>query len=109
MVSTMSLVDQEQNRFRRAWINFMSDIKEKKVSANHGATINMDSTHSNTSNKEADHWLNMIKYQGGRVMQGGTDLILTPVSWLTTITNNWYTNLSNFVYLYAKFFFLLLV
>ncbi|CAF5047354.1 unnamed protein product, partial [Rotaria socialis] len=34
-------------------------------------------------------WLNMVKNQTGRVMQGGTDLILTPVNWLTNLTNNW--------------------
>ncbi|CAF2889398.1 unnamed protein product [Rotaria sp. Silwood2] len=85
----MPLVDQQQTRFRRALINIFSDTNEKKVSANHGGTINMDSTHSNTSIKEADHWLSMIKNQGGHIMQGGTDLVLTPISWLTTITNNW--------------------
>ncbi|CAF4731144.1 unnamed protein product, partial [Rotaria socialis] len=38
----------------------------------------------------SDRWLNMVKNQTGRVMQGGTDLILTPVNWLTNLTNNWY-------------------
>ncbi|CAF5014576.1 unnamed protein product, partial [Rotaria socialis] len=80
---------QQQHRFRRAWINFFSDETKTEVSAKGGSSINSSGNNGDLNEKGSDRWLNMVKNQTGRVMQGGTDLILTPVNWLTNLTNNW--------------------
>ncbi|CAF3452504.1 unnamed protein product, partial [Rotaria sp. Silwood2] len=54
-----------------------------------GSSINSSGNNGDLNQKGSDRWLNMVKNQTGRVMQGGTDLILTPVNWLTNLTNNW--------------------
>ncbi|CAF1497458.1 unnamed protein product [Adineta steineri] len=93
IIQTISIVDQQQqqqHRFRRAWINFFSDETKTEVSAKGGSSINSSGNNGDLNQKGSDRWLNMVKNQTGRVMQGGTDLILTPVNWLTNLTNNWY-------------------
>ncbi|CAF1551109.1 unnamed protein product [Adineta ricciae] len=92
IIQTISIVDQQQqqqHRFRRAWINFFSDETKTEVSAKGGSSINSSGNNGDLNQKGSDRWLNMVKNQTGRVMQGGTDLILTPVNWLTNLTNNW--------------------
>lgn len=86
---TMSTFHQQNLRFRRDFFNFFSDVYKPVLEANHGSSINIGSSQNNMTFKDTDHWLSMVKNQSGRIMQGGTDLALAPVNWLTNVTNNW--------------------
>lgn len=90
MIITISSLDQQQHRFRRAFINFFSDVQQPQLTAKHGSSITIGSIQNNMTVKDTDPWLGMVKNQSSRIMQGGTDLVLTPVNWLTNVTNNWY-------------------
>jgi len=86
------MVDQQQqHRFRRGVINFFSDVNEPEIIADRGSSINLGGNTGDPNEKNTrDPWLHMVKHQTGRVVQGGTDLVLTPINWLTNLTNNWY-------------------
>ena len=91
-ILTIPMVDQQQqHRFRRGVINFLSDVNEPEIIADHGSSINLGGNTGDPNGKNTrDPWLHMVKHQTGRVVQGGTDLVLTPINWLTNLTNNWY-------------------
>lgn len=91
------MVDQQQqHRFRRGVINFLSDVNEPEIIADHGSSINLGGNTGDPNGKNTrDPWLHMVKHQTGRVVQGGTDLVLTPINWLTNLTNNWYLKEKN--------------
>ena len=104
------MVDQQQqHRFRRGVINFLSDVNEPEIIADHGSSINLGGNTGYPNEKNTrDPWLHMVKHQTGRVVQGGTDLVLTPINWLTNLTNNWYLKKTiSFIFIYNSFFFCL--
>ena len=115
MIQTISMVDpqqqqqQQQRRFRRGLCNFFSDVNENKVSAKGGSTINIGGNTNDVSGKANGPWLDIAKNQTGRIMQGGTDLILTPVTWITNMMKNWYIKFDfnlNRIFSLSMFFFL---
>ncbi|CAF5095536.1 unnamed protein product, partial [Rotaria magnacalcarata] len=89
MIQTISIADQQHHQFRGGLFNFFSDINQPQLTAKHGSSINTGGNTDDLNGKGTDPWLHMAKNQTGRIMQGGTDLILTPVNWLTNLTNNW--------------------
>ena len=91
-IGTMSTGDQQQYRYRRAWLNFFSDVKQTDITAKGSSSINMHGAidHGNGTRKVTGPWLHMVKNQTGRIMEGGTDFILTPVTWITNLTTYWY-------------------
>ena len=75
------------------WITVLSDVKktETKTEVKNGGTINIINGKTDDPNEKRNGpWLHMVRNQTGRVMEGGTDLILTPISWLTNMTSYWY-------------------
>ncbi|CAF3189518.1 unnamed protein product [Rotaria socialis] len=92
LIQTIPVDDQQpqRHRFRRGIFNFFSDIKKHDASGNIGSSVIVnDNVNDAESNKAKYAWLSMAKSQGSRLMQGGTDLALLPVNWLTNIVNNW--------------------
>ena len=87
---TISTADQQQHRFRR-FINVLTDQQTTELVAKHGSTINIavGGKTDAVNEKVRDPWLHMVKNQTGRIMEGGTDLVLTPINWLTNMTNYW--------------------
>lgn len=108
-ILTIPMVDQQQqHRFRRGVINFLSDVNEPEIIADHGSSINLGGNTGDPNGKNTrDPWLHMVKHQTGRVMQGGTDLVLTPINWFTNLINNWYLKEKtiSFIFIYNSFFF----
>jgi hypothetical protein len=90
LIQTNSTVDQQKHRFTGGLFNFFSDVHQPQLTANGGGSINNGGNTGDVSGNGRNPWLHMVKNQTGRVMQGGTDLVLTPINWFTNLTNNWY-------------------
>jgi hypothetical protein len=75
------------------FINFFSDVKktETKTEVKNGGTINIvNGKTDDLREQRSGPWLHTVRNQTGRIMEGGTDLVLTPISWLTNMTSYWY-------------------
>ncbi|CAF1030054.1 unnamed protein product [Adineta ricciae] len=81
-----------QYRQRRSLWNFFSDTNEHRhQTGNNSPIFNVASGNdaSSTTKTVADSWLKMVKEQSGRIMEGATDVALTPVHWMQNISSYW--------------------
>jgi hypothetical protein len=82
--------NQVKYRCQRSVINFLSDTNEPKhQSGDNSPIITTSDNVGPPSSAPANNWLKLIQQQTGRVVQGATDVVLTPVHWLTHMQTYW--------------------
>ncbi|CAF3280690.1 unnamed protein product [Rotaria socialis] len=77
-----------KERKRRDFVNFFSDIHRPNIEARDSGTLIIGNSDIYSSIPQAT-WLKLARNQTNRLVEGATDLVLTPVNWLAHITNYW--------------------
>lgn len=75
-------------RDRRALIKLFSDEKNSDFKTGNESPI-VVGTEGVSSPLPSDNWLKFMKHQTGRVLEGATDIALTPVQWLAHMRTYW--------------------
>ena len=77
-----------QQRHRRQFISIFSDNYKPQIKvSDHGTLVINNNTQS--SSVQSETWLKLIRSQSGRVMEGATDMVLTPVNWFKHVLDYW--------------------
>ncbi|CAF1261660.1 unnamed protein product [Rotaria magnacalcarata] len=77
-----------KERKRRDFFNIFSDIHRPNIEARDSGTLIIGNSDIYSSIPQAT-WLKLARNQTNRLVEGATDLVLTPVNWLAHITNYW--------------------
>ncbi|CAF1164219.1 unnamed protein product [Rotaria sordida] len=80
---------QQQQRYRRGLLfTAFSDVNKPQYNVRDHGSVNFGDSAA-LLHKSKGNWLGLFRNQTGRVVEGATDLVLTPVHWLAHMRDYW--------------------